>query len=299
MLRAGTFRLMFQRLLDLSIVIFRCRSTRSKGSQGGVCTGCRSFGQALAEWSCRTREICLRCGMRRRHRLWPGSHGWSHQTWAHTRAGRPVRSGKMACGSRAARSRMRWRSDHQRHQRWPCQRKRLNLRFRHRLESSTCFCYQRNRSPDNDHLPSLGLAFREHYNIRVVDGHHFVAANFDGQLLHVEATQVLNHSPVGTYAGQRDRGGQPHGPGDNHIVFAKVGEPDKQLLVLVDAARIVGDDHRLPHSFDTHSRQRTLKRRTSWDNPDDDWWSANRYRVGHPNDISQKLFLGVKSRPRL
>ena len=38
---------------------------------------------------------------------------------------------------------------------------------------------------------------------------------------------------------------------DNHIVFAKVGEPDKQLLVLVDAARIVGDDHRLPHPFDT------------------------------------------------
>ena len=31
----------------------------------------------------------------------------------------------------------------------------------------------------------------------------------------------------------------------------KAGEPDKQLLVLVDAARIVGDDHRLPHSFDT------------------------------------------------
>ena len=33
--------------------------------------------------------------------------------------------------------------------------------------------------------------------------------------------------------------------------IAKVGEPDKQLLVLVDAARIVGDDHRLSHSFDT------------------------------------------------
>ena len=32
---------------------------------------------------------------------------------------------------------------------------------------------------------------------------------------------------------------------------AKVGEPDKQLLILVDAARIVGDDHRLPNSFDT------------------------------------------------
>ena len=83
--------------------------------------------------------------------------------------------------------------------------------------------------------------------IRVVDGHHFVAAKFDGQLLHDGATQVLNHSPVGTYAIHRGREGP--GLGDNHIFLAKVGEPDKQLLVLVDAARIVGDDHRLPHSF--------------------------------------------------
>ena len=88
-------------------------------------------------------------------------------------------------------------------------------------------------------------------DIRVVDGHHFVAANFDGQLLHDGAAQILNHSTVGIFAGHRDREGQPRGPGDNHIVLAKVGEPDKQLLVLVDAARIVGDDHRLPHSFDT------------------------------------------------
>ena len=88
-------------------------------------------------------------------------------------------------------------------------------------------------------------------SIRVVDGHHFVAANFDGQLLHDGATQVLNHSPVDIFTVQRDRKDQPRGPGDNHVMLAKVGEPDKQLLVLVDAARIVGDDHRLPHSFDT------------------------------------------------
>ena len=74
MLRAGTFGLMFQRVLDLSIVIFRyavpghtrsqgglCNGCRSFGpssdaavpghtrSQGGLCTGCRSFGPALAE----------------------------------------------------------------------------------------------------------------------------------------------------------------------------------------------------------------------------------------------------------
>ena len=88
-------------------------------------------------------------------------------------------------------------------------------------------------------------------DIRVVDGHHFDAANFDGQLLHDGAAQIQNHSPVGIFAVQSDREGQPRGPGDNHTVFAKVGEPDKQLLVLVDAARIVGDDHRLSHSFDS------------------------------------------------
>ena len=88
-------------------------------------------------------------------------------------------------------------------------------------------------------------------DITVVDGHHFVAANFDGQLLHDGPTQVLNHSPVGIFAGQRDCEGYHCGPGNNHIVFAEIGEPDKQLLVLVFAARIVGDDHRLPHSFDT------------------------------------------------
>ena len=60
-------------------------------------------------------------------------------------------------------------------------------------------------------------------DIIVVDGHHFVAANFDGQLLHDGATQVLNHSPVGIFAGQRDRGDQPRGPGDNHIVLPRLG----------------------------------------------------------------------------
>ena len=88
-------------------------------------------------------------------------------------------------------------------------------------------------------------------DIRVVDGQQLFAANFDGQLLYDGAAQVLNHSPVDSFAVQRDREGQPRGPGDNHIVFAKVVEPDKQLLVLIDAARIVGDDHRLPHSCDS------------------------------------------------
>ena len=42
-------------------------------------------------------------------------------------------------------------------------------------------------------------------DIRVVDGHHFVAANFDGQLLYDSPAQVLNHGPVGIFTVQRGR----------------------------------------------------------------------------------------------
>ena len=42
-------------------------------------------------------------------------------------------------------------------------------------------------------------------DIRVVDGHHLVAANFDGRLLQDDAAQILIHSPVGIFAGQSDR----------------------------------------------------------------------------------------------
>ena len=49
MLRAGTFRLMFQRVLDLSMASSGAAVPGHTGSQGGLCTGCRSFGPALAE----------------------------------------------------------------------------------------------------------------------------------------------------------------------------------------------------------------------------------------------------------
>ena len=88
-------------------------------------------------------------------------------------------------------------------------------------------------------------------DIRVFVGYHFVAAYFDSQLVHDGATQILKHGPVGIFAVQRDREGKSRGPGDNHIMLPKVEAPDKRLLVLIDVARIVGDDHRLPHPFDT------------------------------------------------
>ena len=86
-------------------------------------------------------------------------------------------------------------------------------------------------------LPEIIVTVKD---IRVVNGHHFGAANFDGQLLHDGAAQVLNHSPVNIAAFQCDREVQPRGPGYNHVMHANVGEADKQLLVLVDAARMLG-----------------------------------------------------------
>ena len=52
-------------------------------------------------------------------------------------------------------------------------------------------------------------------DISVVDGHHFLAANFDSQLLHDGATQILNHCPVGIFAvrGQTGHAAQGWGIG--------------------------------------------------------------------------------------
>lgn len=106
-------------------------------------------------------------------------------------------------------------------------------------------------------FPKIDLRMED---IRVIDGHHFLVANFDGQLLYDGVVQAQNHSPVGILAVKRGSEGQLCGPGDNPIVFAKVGEHDRQLLVLVDAARIVGDDHGLPQNFDTQGQAEKLIR---------------------------------------
>ena len=89
MLREGTFRLMFQRALDLSIVIFRCRSTWSYRIARRPLSIIRaSSGRVTMSYS---RDI---------------PPMWYEASTSPTRAGCPVRSGKMACGSRAARSRV-------------------------------------------------------------------------------------------------------------------------------------------------------------------------------------------------
>ena len=51
-------------------------------------------------------------------------------------------------------------------------------------------------------LPEIIVSVKD---TKVVDGLHFVAANFDGQLLYDSPAQVLNHGPVGIFTVQRDR----------------------------------------------------------------------------------------------
>ena len=74
MLRAGMFRLMFQRVLDFPLSSSGAAVPCHTELQGDLCTGYRSFEPAWGVGPCHTREIYLRCGMRRRHRLRPGSN---------------------------------------------------------------------------------------------------------------------------------------------------------------------------------------------------------------------------------
>ena len=67
-------------------------------------------------------------------------------------------------------------------------------------------------------------------------------------------SKVLNHSFV-----QRDREGQPGGPGDNYIVYAEVREADEELLILVYRTRGFRDDHGLPHTFEPRGTHRHLE----------------------------------------
>lgn len=64
------------------------------------------------------------------------------------------------------------------------------------------------------------------------------------------ATKVLNYSTVGIFAVQGYLECQPCGPRDNHIIDFQNAKADEQLLILINRVSIVGDDHRLPHTFD-------------------------------------------------
>ena len=86
-----------------------------------------------------------------------------------------------------------------------------------------------------------------------------VARNFYCGLFHDGAAWVLNYCPADIFTIKRDSEGQAGSPLDD-VMCAQIGEPNKQLLVLVNRARVVSDDHGLPHAFDTQGHAEAPKR---------------------------------------
>ena len=96
-------------------------------------------------------------------------------------------------------------------------------------------------------LPKMAIAVED---ITGVDGHDLIAGDFDYGLFFDGAAQVLNHCPVRIFTIQLDSEGQAGSPWNDHVVRAEVREPNQQLLVLINRARVIGYHSGLPHTFD-------------------------------------------------
>ena len=134
-------RLIFQRVSLLSLLIFRCLRIRSYRIARRPLYWLVSC-EPAAEWPCYTPDLGSRRCRRRRHRLWPGSHGCSRWRSLRTPAGLPAHPDRTACGSRTAWNQAGCRSGCRRHWRWPCQLPLSHLCFQHRSEFALCFGYQ-------------------------------------------------------------------------------------------------------------------------------------------------------------
>ena len=110
-----------------------------------------------------------------------------------------------------------------------------------------CRTYRRPDSGLRVRLPKIVVTV---VDIAVVDGHHLVTRIFYYGLLHDGAAKVLHHCPVSIFTIQRDSEGQAGSPWSDDVMCAQVGEPNKQLLVLVDRARVIGYHNGLPHALD-------------------------------------------------
>ena len=100
--------------------------------------------------------------------------------------------------------------------------------------------------PLRGRLPEIAVTVED---ITVVNGHHLVPRDLDYNL-HDGAAKALNHCPVRIFTIQRDSEGQAGSPWNDHVVRAEVREPNQQLLVLINRARIIGYHDGLPHAFD-------------------------------------------------
>ena len=85
-------------------------------------------------------------------------------------------------------------------------------------------------------FPEVGVAAD---NITIINRHDLIAADSDYCLLHNRPAKVKDHCSVGVGRSQRDCEGQAGCSRNNHILSAKVGKADKELLVLVNGRGVV------------------------------------------------------------
>ena len=76
-------------------------------------------------------------------------------------------------------------------------------------------------------------------DVTVINRHQLIAADLEHGLLYHSTAEVLDHRSVGVGGGQGDCESQSCSPGDNDIMGAKVGEPNKKLLVLINRTGVV------------------------------------------------------------
>ena len=79
--------------------------------------------------------------------------------------------------------------------------------------------------------------------VAVIDRHHLVAGDFNGQFLDHGAAYILDQGPVVVGRGQRDCERQSRASGHDNVIAPQIWEADHQLLVLINRRRLVGDNN--------------------------------------------------------
>ena len=78
--------------------------------------------------------------------------------------------------------------------------------------------------------------------IAVIDRHHLVARDFNGQFLYRGSAFILDQGPVCVSRGKRDGERQSRGSGHDNVIAPQIWEADQQLLALINRRRVVGDN---------------------------------------------------------
>ena len=79
--------------------------------------------------------------------------------------------------------------------------------------------------------------------VAVIDRHHLVAGDFNGQFFDRGVAYILDQGPIGVGRGQRNGERQFRGSGHDNVIAPQIWEADQQLLVLINRRRVVGDNN--------------------------------------------------------